>query len=336
MNEQLLQTLFTDEARIRNLIGEIRAGLKDTLLSAGDVAAANRAASYFNESGLFRDVTRGIAYYRFLERLSAESARRAFCERAPKLLRETVVRGRLLVHLTAEEADKEALLPLLRTLGERYPAGGKGEVRFRLVEDIRREGFRSASRVNYVARVGNFRTGGFRYTGALRIAQTMLSYGSLWNEIRSKGGAYGCSLRFGRGGNVVFSSYRDPKLEATDKVYEGTPAYLEHYEADEREMTKAIIGAIGEMDTPRSAQMSGQLALAAYYSKVTDEMLSAERREVLTATPADIRALAPLVREALRYEAKCVIGNESAIERAEDFFTEIPQLFAKESEETEA
>lgn len=336
VNEQLLETAFTDEARIRNLIGEIRAGLKDTLLSAGDVAAANRAASYFNESGLFRDVTRGIAYYRFLERLSAESARRAFCERAPKLLRETVVRGRLLVHLTAEEADKEALLPLLRTLGERYPAGGKGEVRFRLVEDIRREGFRSASRVNYVARVGNFRTGGFRYTGALRIAQTMLSYGYLWNEIRSKGGAYGCSVRFGRGGSVVFSSYRDPKLEATDKVYEGTPAYLEHYEADEREMTKAIIGAIGEMDTPRSAQMSGQLALAAYYSKVTDEMLSAERREVLTATPADIRALAPLVREALRYEAKCVIGNESAIERAEDFFTEIPQLFAKESEETEA
>ena len=217
----------------------------------------------------------------------------------------------LLIHLTAESAGKAAVLPLLTELSARYPAGGKGEMRFRFAENIKREGFGSASRVNYVARIGNFRTGGFRYTGALRIAQTMLSYGYLWNEIRSKGGAYGCAVRFGRGGSVVFSSYRDPKLEETDKVYEGVPGYLEQYEADEREMTKAIIGAVGELDTPRTPQLSGLLALSAYYSKVTDEMFAKERAEVLSATPKDIRALAPLVREALKYEAKCVIGNEA-------------------------
>ena len=101
-------------------------------------------------------------------------------------------------------------------------------------------------------------------------------------------------------------------------------------------MTKAIIGAVGELDTPRTPQLSGLLALSAYYSKVTDEMFAKERAEVLSATPKDIRALAPLVREALKYEAKCVIGNEGAIARAKDFFTETAQLFVAESEETEA
>ena len=336
VNEQLLGTQFNDRERVRNLIGEIRAGLKDTLLSAGHIAAVNRAASYFSESGVFQDVTKGIAYYRFLEGLTEDAALTDFSERAKAVLAETVRSGRLLIHLTAEPAGKAAVLPLLTELPARYPAGGKGELRFRFAEEIKREGFGSASRVNYVARIGNFRTGGFRYTGALRIAQTMLSYGYLWNEIRSKGGAYGCAVRFGRGGSVVFSSYRDPKLEETDKVYEGVPGYLEQYEADEREMTKAIIGAIGEMDTPRTPQLSGLLALSAYYSKVTDEMFSTERAEVLAATPEDIRALAPLVREALKYEAKCVIGNEGAIARAKDFFTETAQLFAAESEETEA
>lgn len=336
VNEQLLSTQFTDRERVRNLIGEIRAGLKDTLLSAGHIAAVNRAASYFSESGVFQDVTKGIAYYRFLEGLTEDAALTAFTERAKAVLGETVRSGRLLIHLTAESAGKAAVLPLLTELSARYPAGGKGEMRFRFAENIKREGFGSASRVNYVARIGNFRTGGFRYTGALRIAQTMLSYGYLWNEIRSKGGAYGCAVRFGRGGSVVFSSYRDPKLEETDKVYEGVPGYLEQYEADEREMTKAIIGAVGEMDTPRTPQLSGLLALSAYYSKVTDEMFAKERAEVLAATPKDIRALAPLVREALKYEAKCVIGNEGAIARAKDFFTETAQLFAAESEETEA
>ena len=133
------------------MIGEIRAGLKDTLLSAGHIAAVNRAASYFSESGVFQDVTKGIAYYRFLEGLTEDAALTAFSERAKAVLAETVRSGRLLIHLTAEPAGKAAVLPLLTELPARYPAGGKGELRFRFAEESKREGFGSASRVNYVA-----------------------------------------------------------------------------------------------------------------------------------------------------------------------------------------
>ena len=46
---------------------------------------------------------------------------------------------------------------------------------------------------------------------------------------------------FGRSGTGCLVSYRDPKLAATDKIYEGIPEYLKNFSIDERDMTKYVI-----------------------------------------------------------------------------------------------
>ena len=43
-------------------------------------------------------------------------------------------------------------------------------------------------------------------------------------------------------------SYRDPHLKNTLKIFENTPEYLHTFTADEREMTKYIIGTIDDFD----------------------------------------------------------------------------------------
>ena len=58
--------------------------------------------------------------------------------------------------------------------------------------EMKNEGFKTASKVQYVARVGNFIDNGADYTGALQILKVILSYDYLWQNIRVKGGAYGC------------------------------------------------------------------------------------------------------------------------------------------------
>ena len=63
-------------------------------------------------------------------------------------------------------------------------------------------------------------------------------------NLRVKGGAYGCMSGFKRSGESYFVSYRDPHLKRTLDVYEGIPAYVRDFQADEREMTKYIIGTI--------------------------------------------------------------------------------------------
>ena len=155
----------------------------------------------------------------------------------------------------------------------------------------------------------------------------MLSYDYLWINIRVKGGAYGCMSGIGRSGEGYFVSYRDPNVGESNKIYEGIPEYLENFSADERDMTKYVIGTISDMDTPLTPSLKGSRGLSAWYSKVTDEMLKKEREEVLSVTVEDIRALAGIVRAILRTESVCAIGNEDKIKADREMFGEILPLY---------
>ena len=74
------------------------------------------------------------------------------------------------------------------------------------------------------------------------------SYDYLWINLRVKGGAYGCMSGFGRSGEGYLTSYRDPNLKETNEIYEGIVEYLEHFDVDDRDMTKYVIGTISDMD----------------------------------------------------------------------------------------
>ena len=112
------------------------------------------------------------------------------------------------------------------------------------------EGFKTSSKVQYVARAGNFIDRGVEYTGALQILKVILSYDYLWQNIRVKGGAYGCMSGFNRIGEGYLVSYRDPNLEKTNEVYEGVTEYLKNFTVSDRDMTKYIIGTISNLDQP--------------------------------------------------------------------------------------
>lgn len=181
------------------------------------------------------------------------------------------------------------------------------------------------SQVQYVARTGNFQKGG-NYTGVLRVLKVLMSYEYLWNNVRVKGGAYGCMSAFGRSGDSYFVSYRDPHLKLTNEVYEAIPEYLEQFDANEREMTKYIIGTVSELDVPLNPAAQGSRSLNAYFSGITTEEMQQERDEILSAAPEQIRALAPLMRAILEEECICVIGNEEKIKGAEDLFQTVRTL----------
>ena len=329
MREMLLSTKFTDRERLKDIIAEVKAGLKDRLTSSGHTAALVRAGSCLSRTSRFSDATKGIVYYHLLERLCADFDGEA--EKTTRILQGLVKKiftaGNLTVHLTSDAEGLEAFRKVFRGYRSGWPEAEQQVRTETFVPQVRKEAWTSASLVNYVARVGNFRNYGFQYTGVLRILKVLLSYDYLWNNIRVKGGAYGCSAAFGRSGMAGFVSYRDPKLLETDRIYEGIADYAAEFTADEREMTKFIIGAISELDIPLTPQGKGSRGLAAWYTHLTDEVIQREREEILDAVPEDIRALAPLLRAVLSDGVRCVIGNESQIRAAAEAFTEVNPLF---------
>lgn len=198
---------------------------------------------------------------------------------------------------------------------------------WRLVPIQRNEGWQTSSKIQYVARSGSFAAAGLPYTGALKVLRTIMSYDYLWNNVRVKGGAYGCMNNYTRNGQGYMVSYRDPNLEKTNQIFEESVAYTEKFEVSERDMTKYIIGTVSGMDTPLNPNAKGARSMGAYLSGLTFEQVQKERDEVLACSSKEIQALAPYLKAMLAPNHFCVIGNEEKLAENKALFGTLGSLF---------
>ena len=328
MGEILNTSRLTDTKRLREIIGELKSRGQASLIGAGHQTAVLRGSSYASPMAKFQDEMAGVGYYKFVEDLDKN-----FQEKKEEIVAgllnavEEIIRpDSFMVSYTGERESVEQIQKLCGELKKSLPQRTSQVPSVSITCEKKNEGFKTSGQVQYVAKCGNFVKKGYAYTGALEILKVALSYDYLWINLRVKGGAYGCMSGFRRSGESYFVSYRDPHLRRTLEVYQGVPEYVRTFQADERELTKYIIGTISGKDVPRTPQSQGALGRMAYFRGLTVEMLQKERDQILDATVEDIHALAPLIEAILADDQICVVGSESAVEKAKDVFMETKPL----------
>jgi len=322
MNEMLFESKLNDVKRIKDIIAEVKSRVKENILDAGHQTALNRAGSSFSIDRWFLDQTKGIAYYRVLESCDPQTVSDKIIEIAHRLF----TKDNMLVHVVCDKQGYECVKKHLKV--NCYE--GKREDRFSLtLPEKKCEAFTSASMINYVSRFGNFMQHGYEYTGALNVLRVILNFDYLWNNIRVLGGAYGCSSVFGSTGGVGLTTYRDPNLHKSDEVFLGIPEYIKNYDADEREMTKAVIGAISDQDVPLTPLGKGLRGLSLYLGKVSHEDRQRVRDQILNVTVDDIRNLAGMIEASLADAGVCALANETKANEEKESFTEIHPLYSE-------
>ncbi len=329
VEEILFNSKLDDKKRLREIIAETRANLKNDMVSGGHVTAAGRAVSYVSPIGAVKELTEGIDYYKYLLDLDEN-----FEERYEQLVRdltgvlgEILRRGALTVSYTGDKNPEEILHNSITGLSKRLSTRPEFEDTKKVCVKALNEGFKTASQVQYVATAGNFRDRGLEYDGALSVLTSIFSYDYLWLNVRVKGGAYGCMCTFSRSGNAYFTSYRDPNLMETYEIYKNAPEYVRTFDANERDMTKYVIGAISKLDAPLTPSAEGNFSYVAYLMGIDDEGLQKDRDEILNADVAKIRSLAPYVEAATAGGVICAIGDENKVEAAKESFKETISLF---------
>lgn len=329
LKEIISFTKFEDKKRIAEIISEVKSRLLMHLTSAGHSAAVDRAMSYFSEASRFSEETKGIAFYKFIEKLETDfkDGAEEVILKLKQLMCYIFRKENLIISFTSNEDGistlRGKLLPFVEQLKEEPVE--KAEEHFELQKA--NEGFKTSSQVQYVARTGNFFKAGYEYTGALEVLKVIMSYEYLWTNIRVKGGAYGCMCGFSSiSGNGYFTSYRDPNLKETNEIYERAAEYVKNFSVDERDMTKYIIGAISNIDTPRTPRMKGDVSMGAYLTGLTESDVQKQRDEILGATKEDIRRLAGIVKAIMDCGNLCVIGSENRIEKDRELFLEVKNL----------
>ena len=329
MREILMESRLDDEKRLKEILAMLKSRLQMSFLSSGHTTAALRALSYTSPMAKFKDDTDGIGFYETVRMIEEDfDSHKAELIHNLKEISQRIFRAdNMMVSCTAAKeglaAVQEAFPAVRGSLhsGEKLP-----EEPCILHCTKRNEGFKTSSKVQYVARVGNFIDGGAKYSGALQILKVILGYDYLWQNIRVKGGAYGCMSNFNRIGEAYLISYRDPNLKRTMEVYEGVVDYLKNFNVSDRDMNKFIIGTMSNLDRPMNPAAKGARSMNLYMNHVSEEMIRTERGQILDARQEDIRNLAGVLQAMLDQHLICVIGSEDKIEEQKDMFLEVRTL----------
>lgn len=322
MGEILTASKLNDTKRIKEILAMTKSRLSMKFQSSGHTTAALRALSYASPSAKFKDMTNGIDFYQKIVDLSEhfEEEKESITATLINLTKKLFRPDNMMISYTASKEGMDGLEKMIANLSERLYKEVPEETPCIIHCEKKNEGFKTASKVQYVARTGNFIDNGAAYTGALQILKVILSYDYLWQNIRVKGGAYGCMSNFNRIGEGYFVSYRDPNLKRTIEVYEGIVDYLKNFTVSDRDMTKYIIGTISNIDQPMTPATKGERSMNLYMNKISADMIREERSQILDATQDDIRALYRVVEAVLKADQLCVVGSEDKIEENKELF----------------
>ena len=146
--------------------------------SSGHTTAVLRAMSYASPSSKLKDMTSGIEFYDKIAYIEEhfEEEKDTLVKKLRELAHKLFRADNMMISYTAAKEGLDNMETLIEGLKESLFKDPVEETRCILHCERKNEGFKTASKVQYVARTGNFIDNGASYTGALQILKVILSY----------------------------------------------------------------------------------------------------------------------------------------------------------------
>jgi len=320
-----LESDLSDVKRFQELLAEVKTDWDGSFFNRGQAVAISRLYSYCSAAARVNEQDQ-FTYYQFLKDLVENFQAKG--EEALATLRKLLLKFfqntcYMLAYSCDEDLQAELRSAALAFTEQLPQSDIAGKEPMPLTLEEVNEGITTAGKVQYVVAGGNFLKHGHKFTGAMRVLETILRYEYLWTKIRIQGGAYGATARFDSNGLGIFASYRDPKLAESLQAYNELPAWLANEEFAARELDKYVIGTISGMDTPLTNTMRLDTISTIWLKNITDEQRQQTRDEVLDVTNEDLQALASVIRDMLSDGLICVVGGKQLIEANADKFNRI-------------
>ena len=314
-----------DTERIMQIISEKRARLEGAIFDSGHRIAMKKVLSYSTERGAYDEKISGLEYYDFLVSLDRED--KSKIGENLNLVKEYIFNKKnMLISYSGKEREYENFKKEVEVLIDNIGNKDFKEEEYNFDLGKKNEGLLIQGDVEYVAKGGDFKDKGYKYSGVLSLLESILGFDYLWNAVRVKGGAYGVFSNFRRDGGFYIVSYRDPNIKSTLEAYDNIPNYLKNFTADKREMTKYIIGTIRKYDQPISNSIKGDIAISYYLSNFTYEDLQREREEIIGADVKKIKSFATMIEDIMKEDYICVLGNEDKIRENANIFHNIKNV----------
>ncbi len=331
--EDILLTLkLDDKERFKQIVLTEKAGLEARLVPAGHAMVGSRLGAHFTLSGWVREQMGGISYLFFLRDLASkiDSDWESILTKLESLKKHLINRDTMICNVTLDAPNWEKFQPKLESFIRAMPSNGTSKATWNPTFSATNEGLSIPAQVNYVGKARNVYEAGFEFHGAMYVAINYLRIDYLLNRIRIQGGAYGAFASFDPSSGVFgYGSYRDPNLLRTLDVYDGTADFLRSQPLSDDELTKNIIGVIGDFDPYLLPDAKGYTSLNRYLLNMSDAQRQKTREQVLGTTNADLKKVADALAS-VKNGHIVVLGSKDAVEKANaergNFLTVTPIL----------
>ena len=315
MEEILCEPDFSDRERFLQMVLEEKARMEQSVVPAGNALVRLRLGGRLSQAGCMSEVMGGVSALAWLRTLP-ERIEKDWSSVLADLeeLHSIAVRGEgAVVDLTADAGLLGKSEPALSGIVLRLPGGKLPPAELALPHPSRGELLSAPSQVNYVGLGMKLGGAGYAYSGSHAVVLRHLRMGYLWDRVRVQGGAYGCSASYSRStGDFIFVSYRDPNVRRTLEAYQGAAGYLSGLRLSEADITRAVVGAIGDMDHYMLPGAKGAAGFARWLSGESDEERQRIREEMLGTGLRDFHDFAPHLDHALQGAFPCVLGGADA------------------------
>ena len=303
MNDVLVGANFNNRERLTEIIHRNKEAGKSMLLSSGHSIAGSRLTSKLTKIGSISEQMGGLTAYDYMNNIDIDSdAGWKVCNDNLESIRTKIVQNEnVIINITSDKIGIHAAESSIAQFMNRLPSkdvseNGEsvatlGNYQWSpLKETHQNEGYVVASQVNYVVQGGLLNLENEISLGAASVVSRYLRNTWLWDEVRVKGGAYGGFCSFDSISNVFqYGSYRDPNLQNTIDAYGKSPEFLQNVLLDENEVTKGIVGAVSDMDTPRTPATRGYTDMLRHLVGENDANRQQYRDEVLSTSKNDFR-----------------------------------------------
>lgn len=309
------ETIFEDTDRMRDVLTQLKIGMEQTFITAGHQAALGRALSYVSPAAVISEQLGGVDFYRFLRDLLDHFDERTgeLCDKLRELQQRIFTSTGTVASFTGSDEDYARYWATAGTLGLAPRTAPAKELYVPMPED-KHEAFVIPSDVCYLGQSTDPRALGIATDGSWGVAANALSYGYLWNEIRVKGGAYGCGFRAVADRQLAFYTYRDPAIDPSIDRIAGAGAWLGELDTDRDTFEGYIVSTVSSNDAPVKPYALTKRINGAYFSKRTPGYRERLRSEMLATTPERLRELGSDVAQVAEKAPRCVFGGREIIE----------------------
>jgi Zn-dependent M16 (insulinase) family peptidase len=323
-HEVLTSAKLTDKARVTRLLQEYVKRDEQGIVPAANRFAAGRAARGYRPVHAIEDQMFGVSAVFWLREIAA-LAERDFDQVAAKISQawssvlKTSYEGLVVADSNVRGVAIESINELARSVGgvERGTEASAARTIATSAAAGVFEGLSIPSQVNYVARVVDCEAVGLKDHGANRVFRQLVWGNYLLDRVRFQGGAYGVSAGFNSSTNLfTCSSYRDPELTETLKVFRGIPDWFSTQELDADEIDRGVIAVIRDYDSPQSVFGKAASTFSELQVGYTLERKAQDRQEVLATDLKKLKEIASAVAAASSTEKVCVVGGEAGLKAA--------------------